>query len=201
MEALRQRGEISTIAVRETSEMERAFPPPSGAQENGHDPKATLRTALRRFFHGLRKTPLHPQWIVTRREEKHLQEIAGFLRGWVLDVGSGDRRLENYLPPQIRYIAVDYPPQRTALSQPAPHLGRRDAPTVSQRDNGQPGPAGSPRASSRRAGGDKRSSPCTEIRRTCGCNPPLFYPIHDAPFDFGRITQYLIERLASDAGL
>jgi SAM-dependent methyltransferase len=201
MEALRQRGEISTIAVRETSEMERAFPPPSGAQENGHDPKATLRTALRRFFHGLRKTPLHPQWIVTRREEKHLQEIAGFLRGRVLDVGSGDRRLENYLPPQIRYIAVDYPPSGRRYRS-LPHIwgdamrlpfcsGMMDSLVLLEVLEHLP---------------DARAaiSEAARVLKSGGlvvATLPFLYPIHDAPFDFGRITQYLIERLAADAGL
>ena len=64
----------------------------------------------RRLFHSLKRTPLHPQWIALRGEELHLRAIAGLVHGRVLEIGSGDRRLEKYLRAGTRYIGLDYPP-------------------------------------------------------------------------------------------
>jgi SAM-dependent methyltransferase len=66
------------------------------------------RWRSRLFF--LRHTPLHPQWLVFRRRAQGLAEVAGLLRGLVLDVGCAHQELRSFLGTQVTYIGIDYPP-------------------------------------------------------------------------------------------
>lgn len=66
------------------------------------------RWRARLFF--LRHTPLHPQWLVFRRRAQGLAEVAGLLRGVVLDVGCAHQELRPFLGTQVTYIGLDYPP-------------------------------------------------------------------------------------------
>jgi SAM-dependent methyltransferase len=181
--------------------MKNAFPHSSEDEKKACDPKANLRTFLRRFFHGLRKTPLHPQWLVAREEEKRLQSVAGLISGKVLDVGSGDRQLENYLGSGVRYIAVDYPPSGQRYRN-LPHVwgdamhlpfrsGAVDSLVMLDVLEHLPDPG-------------LALSEAARVLKSHGilvASVPFLYPIHDAPFDFWRMTQYQIERLAAAAGL
>lgn len=180
--------------------MKNAFPHSSKDEKKACDPKANLRTFLRRFFHGLRKTPLHPQWLIAREGEKRLQSVAGLISGKVLDVGSGDRQLENYLGSGTRYIAVDYPPSGQRYRN-LPHVwgdamhlpfrsGAVDSLVMLDVLEHLPDPG-------------LALSEAARVLKSHGilvASVPFLYPIHDAPFDFWRMTQYQIERLAADAG-
>lgn len=181
--------------------MEKTSKPYSQSGEKSHGSKATLRGSLRKFFSGVIKTPFHPQWLVARGAEKRLQAVAALLRGKVLDVGSGDRLLEKYLDSQVRYFGIDYPPSGQRYRKlphvwgDAMHLPFRSSTMDSMvllevlEHLPDPGLALNEAARVLKAEGIVVAS------------VPFLYPIHDAPFDFWRITQYQIEILAAGAGL
>jgi SAM-dependent methyltransferase len=175
--------------------------PSSQSGEKSHASKATLRGSLRKFLSGVIKTPFHPQWLVALGAEKRLKAVAALIRGKVLDVGSGDRQLENYLDSHVRYFGIDYPPsgqryrKRPHVWGDAIHLPFRSSTIDSLvlldvlEHLPDPGLALNEAARVLKAEGIVVAS------------VPFLYPIHDAPFDFWRITQYQIERLAAGAGL
>jgi SAM-dependent methyltransferase len=180
--------------------VEKSSGPSSQDENKQRGSKPALRDVLRGIFHRLRKTPFHPQWLVARGAEKHLQAVAGLLHGKILDVGSGDRPLENYLKPQVRYIGIDYPPSGQRYRK-IPHVwgdaihlpfrsGTMDSLVLLEvlEHLPYPGLALNEAACVLKDGG------------IAVVSVPFLYPIHDAPFDFGRITQYQIERLAADTG-
>jgi len=139
----------------------------------------------RRLFHSLKKNTFAPQWIAFRDEEPHLRALAGWCMGRV-EIGSGERRLEKHL----RAIHV----YRSGLS-PADTL--RIAPDVwgdGSRLPFQEGPW--------------TGSFCWRSWSTCpiatglmeasrvvapaagAAELPLSLSIHDAPYDFSRLTQF-----------
>lgn len=65
---------------------------------------------LRRWLHSLRRCPLHPQWLVLRREHHHLRRQIADLRGVLLDIGCGDGWLRSAVSGQCHYLGLDYPP-------------------------------------------------------------------------------------------
>jgi SAM-dependent methyltransferase len=155
----------------------------------------------RRFFLSLRRTPLHPQWIVFRDEQPHLHAAAALLHGRVLEIGSGDRRLEKHLRVDARYIALDYPPsgkrygKRPDVWGDAVRLPFRaatlDAVVLLEVLEHLPDPR----------------TALTEASRVVipgGCvllSFPFLYPIHDAPYDYSRFTQFGLQQMAAEAGL
>ena len=191
---------LETTPTSQTLMVGKSSGPSSRDENNYRGSKAPLRDVLRGIFDRLRKTPFHPQWLVARGAEKHLQAVAGLLHGKVLDVGSGDRPLENYLKSQVRYIGLDYPPSGQRYRKlphvwgDAIHLPFRSATIDSLvllevlEHLPYPGLALNEAARVLKDGG------------IAVVSVPFLYPIHDAPFDFGRITQYQIKRLAADTG-
>ena len=150
---------------------------------------------------GLKKTPLHPQWLVARKSQDGLDAICSILQGSVLDVGSGDRRLEKRLPPGARYIGLDYPPSGARYRTP-PHVWA-DALRLPVRDRAFDSVAllevlehlPDPQPALKEAARVVRSKGLVIV------TVPFLYPIHDAPYDFRRLTAYGIRHLASEAGL
>src|SRR5690606_22246129 len=61
---------------------------------------------IRRMLGLLRRTPLHPQWLLGPRRAPGFMKA---FRGRILDIGSGDRWIESELPGDARYVALDYP--------------------------------------------------------------------------------------------
>ena len=60
---------------------------------------------------------LHPNWLFTREYLRVLLDQRGFVRGNVLDVGSGDRYFEQVFRGQyVRYVGLDYPETRQGFS-------------------------------------------------------------------------------------
>lgn len=60
----------------------------------------------RRLADVLRRTPLHPQWLLGQRL---VPDGLASVKGVVLDIGAADRWLAKSLHPEARYFALDYP--------------------------------------------------------------------------------------------
>ena len=155
----------------------------------------------RRWIGLLRRTPLHPQWLIPGRTalEQWLGEKG---RGVVLDVGCATRWAEAALPASCTYVGVDYPGTGKTMYGARPTLfanaerlpfGDEIADTVllsevleHLRD---PGAA------------------LREIRRVLKPDGrvlitlPFLYPIHDAPYDFQRYTSFGLRREIEAAGM
>jgi SAM-dependent methyltransferase len=166
-----------------------------------HPGSASMRTRLRRLFDGLKKTPVHPQWLVARNSEPSGTILCRQLRGIVLDVGSGDRQLEKHLPAGTRYIGLDYPPSGTRY-RALPHVWA-DAMQLPIRAGSVDGVAlfevlehlPAPGLALQEAARVLRSGGVVVL------TVPFLYPIHDAPFDFSRLTAHQLRHLAASAGL
>jgi hypothetical protein len=166
-----------------------------------HPGSASMRTRLRRLFDGLKKTPVHPQWLVARNSEPSGTIFCRQLRGIVLDVGSGDRQLEKHLPAGTRYIGLDYPPSGTRY-RARPHVWA-DAMQLPIRADAVDGVAlfevleHLPEPGTRAQGSGTRAPQRRSGRFDCYAS----FPIHDAPFDFSRLTAHQLQHLAASAGL
>lgn len=64
---------------------------------------------LRRLLSFLKKTPLHPQWLIFKDADKQKQALAHRIHGRLLDIGCGNKPLSNFLHPSVQYIGLDYP--------------------------------------------------------------------------------------------
>lgn len=157
--------------------------------------------ALRRWVDMCRGTPLHPQWLLGRPE--HLK---GWLhrcaRGVVVDVGCANRWVERSLPAGCTYIGVDYWTTGRKMYSAKPDVfgdaARLPLPSASVdtvvlfevmehlRDP------------------DAAASEIRRILRPDGTlllTMPFLYPIHDAPYDYQRLTLHGLKRTLSNAGL
>lgn len=157
---------------------------------------------IRRSLALLRNTPLHPQWLVFREEKQSFRDIALQTSGVVLDIGCGQRRIENFLPPTVYYIGLDYYLTATRWYRTKPHVFG-DAIQLPFANNSI----------------DcvllldvlehiRNSAAClTEIKRvlrpggTLILHVPFLYPIHDAPLDFQRWTIHGLRELLQRHGM
>lgn len=154
---------------------------------------------LRRFARAFMRTPLHPQWLLGRRR---MPAGLADLRGAILDVGAGDRWIAAGLGPGAFYVALDYPPTGRDLYDARPDVFADAAqlPFADARFTGvvclevlehvpEPGQV------------------VAEIARVLApqgqawISMPFLYPLHDAPFDFQRYTEFGLRRDLLRAGL
>jgi len=68
----------------------------------------TQGSLVRQLMQPLRRTILHPQWLVLRNDELQRAWVHENARGLVLDIGSADGRAREWLD-GCEYIALDYP--------------------------------------------------------------------------------------------
>jgi SAM-dependent methyltransferase len=156
--------------------------------------------AIRKLVGYFRRWPVHPQWLLhVSGEERDLDDALSRLEGNVLDIGCAGRRLASRVPAHCTYTGLDYPDTATAMYRTRPDVfadacmlpfaeGIFDS--VILKDVLEH--IGDPEAA------------LAEIARTLRPGGrlmlwmPFIYPIHDAPYDFQRLTEHgLGRRLAS----
>lgn len=156
---------------------------------------------IRSVLSPLKRTPLHPQWFVFKDEVKDLREVGALAKGVVLDIGSGEQKVQAFLPVGTNYISLDYyqtarewygtRPRIFADGQRLP-IRNNSVDTVFLLDVLEHLP---------------RPDDCmAEIRRvlrpggTLLLQVPFLYPLHDAPYDFYRWTIYGLRSEAAKYG-
>ena len=156
-------------------------------------------TTLRRILVHLRRTPLHPQWLLgPRRPPEGLSRAVGTL----LDVGAADRWLEPHVPDGVLYLALDYPATgrdiygacpdvfADAARLPFPDQSLEYVTCLEVLEHVQdPGAVVAEIARVLRPGG------------RAWISMPFLYPVHDAPHDYQRYTADGIRRDLARAGL
>jgi len=146
----------------------------------------------------VRRLPCHPQWLL---EPRRSREAIGHLIGKVLDVGCADRWVETHCSAEAEYIGLDLLATGQGLYGAHPdifadaaHLplieGSIDAVVCLEvlEHVRHPQAALAEFARVLKPGGAMLFS------------MPFLYPIHDAPHDFQRLTQYGLRRDLDLAG-
>jgi len=153
----------------------------------------------RRLADGLRRTPFHPQWLLGVPDfPKELSQFTGTL----LDIGAGDRWIAAKLPATAGYLALDHPATGMHLYRAAPDVFA-DAAALPLPDASMDGVVCLEVL-------EHVPDPARVIREiarvlkpgaSAWLSMPFLYPVHDAPFDFQRYTEYGLRRDISRAGL
>ena len=158
---------------------------------------------IRQWIGKIRTLPLHPQWLLAvSGEERALLAALSRLHGRVLDIGCADRHLAALMPPGSEYIGLDYP--ETAIGM------YHTRPDVFADARGLPFPKASVQGVIFKDVLEHVRGPETvlaEISRvleqggTLMLWMPFIYPIHDAPHDFQRYTEYGLKEYLAGHGL
>ncbi len=148
------------------------------------------------------KTPLHPQWLLSRHADSSCQYIAKEINNDVLDIGCGHKAIKDYLDKKVVYHGLDYyqtaknwyacVPDLYGDAQSLP-IASESVSNVLLLDVLEHLPA---------------PQQCVkEVARILIPNGklilqvPFLYPLHDVPLDFHRWTKYGFENLFKDTGL
>ncbi len=140
----------------------------------------------------LRRTPVHPQWLLGRRQ------VPGGLAsatGLILDIGAADRWIAAHLPEAASYVALDYPATGNEFYNARPDIFA-DACRLPVADacvdgvvcleviEHVPDPAQAVREIARvlKPGG------------RAWISMPFLYPVHNEPYDFQRFTEFGLRR-------
>jgi len=157
---------------------------------------------FRKWMLRLKRTALHPQWLVLRGEALNRRATARFLRGQILDIGCGNRPMEMLLGPDTAYIGLDYPathakgyaghPDVFGDGQCLPFRAESfDVVMALDVLEHLPSP-------------DQCVQEAVRVLRSGGqliLQTPFLYPLHDMPHDFQRWTLPGLERLVQQQGL
>ena len=155
--------------------------------------------SIRKVAQSFKRLPFHPQWLLG---QKKIPKGIETINGLVLDIGAADRWIEKYLPKNTSYIALDYPATGQELYAAKPSVFA-DAANLPFGDNlfdaiiclevieHVPDP-------------HKVIIEIARVLKKGGIawvSMPFLYPLHDAPFDFQRFTEFGIKHAAESAGL
>lgn len=156
-------------------------------------------TRVRSWARWLARTPFHPQWLLgAKSPPPGIDRV----RGRILDIGAADRWMERQLHPQSQYVALDYPTTGAALYGARPDVFADAARLPFRSDDFDgvvclevlehvPDPA-------------QVVGEISRVLKPGGrawISMPFLYPLHDAPFDFQRYTEYGLRRDIGRAGL
>ncbi len=160
-----------------------------------------MNEPLQRFARHLRRTPLHPQWLLgsKKRVARWISESA---TGRVLDIGCADRWVQPYLSRNCQYIGLDNLVTGQQMYGSRPDL-LADTSAIPLAD------ASVDTVIILEVMEHLRRPPeaLQEIVRvlrpqgTLLLSMPFLYPIHDAPHDYQRLTIHGLARAAEAAGL
>lgn len=156
---------------------------------------------LKRIADRLRRTPLHPQWLIGNPDQV-VRLISTVATGSVLDVGCASRWIENHLPEECRYTAIDYPATGGELYGARPSVFC-DAGSLPFCENSFNTVIALEVLEHLKA----PSAAIQEIARVLKpgghavITIPFLYPVHDAPHDYQRYTVFGLIRETNAAGL
>lgn len=156
-------------------------------------------SALREFARRLASTPLHPQWLVPRG---HVPDGLTNAKGTLLDIGAADRWISRHLPTGVWYIALDYPTTGRDLYGAFPDVFA-DGATLPFAD-GVIDVVTCFEVLEHVRSPEAVLSEIARVLRPGGVaylSMPFAYPVHDAPHDYQRWTEYGWRRSATEAGL
>lgn len=147
----------------------------------------------------LRRTPIHPQWLLGERKAPRGLDRAS---GVILDIGAADRWILAHLPSGTSYVALDYPATGNEFYNARPDIfaDACSLPLADQCVDGVvcleviehvPDPARAIEEIARvlKPGG------------TAWVSMPFLYPLHNEPFDFQRYTEFGLRRDMARASL
>jgi SAM-dependent methyltransferase len=147
---------------------------------------------LRRLIGRVRHWPIHPQWLLSTKDEAgQLAETLARFGGTVVDIGCADGRLSTMLPETCRYVGLDYPGTAVGLYETRPdvfadaaHLPFGDASVdgVILKD-----------VLEHVRNPEMALAEIARVLRPAGqlmLWVPFLYPIHDAPHDYQRFTEH-----------
>lgn len=156
---------------------------------------------IKKLFDFIKTTPFHPQWFAFKDQKANLFNIVHLLEGKILDIGCGQKLIEQYMPSGCRYIALDY--FKTSVewygSNPDVYGDAQSLPFADESTDGVllldvmehlPQP----------------DNCLGEIERVLVKGGvliiavPFLYPIHDAPLDFRRWTLYGLREIIKKHG-
>lgn len=155
--------------------------------------------SIRHLAKLLARTPLRPQWLLGRRRVPVGIATAS---GTILDIGAADQSIEPHLPAGLDYVALDYPSTGRYLYGAQPHVFADAAHQPFPDSHFErliclevlehvPDPAVVMCEFARVLESDGRA----------WISMPFLYPLHDAPFDFQRDTEFGLRRDVERAGL
>jgi len=154
---------------------------------------------IREWARLLRRTPIHPQWLLGSRQVPHGLSSA---TGVILDIGAADRWITAHLPATTTYVALDYPATGNEFYDARPDIfaDACSLPIADRCVDGVvcleviehvPNPAHA----------------VMEIARVlkpggrAWVSMPFLYPVHNEPFDFQRYTEFGLRRDVALASL
>jgi len=145
----------------------------------------------------LKKTILHPQWLIYREEVTRINKIVSACTGKTLDIGCADQQIRSLLKPDCEYIGLDYLQTVSNLYGTLPMIFG-DAQKLPVLDDSMdtviltevlehvPDPVAT-------------LNEIFRVLKPSGklvMSMPFLYPIHDAPYDFQRLTLFGLHELA-----
>ena len=154
---------------------------------------------LRAFAALVKRTPLHPQWLLGRRRPP--AGLAEF-SGRVLDIGASDGWIQPHLPLAVEYFALDFPPTGRDLYAARPDVFA-DAAALPFSDASFDGVI-CLEVLEHVVAPTKGAAEIARVLKPGGSawiSMPFLYPLHDAPFDFQRYTEYGLRRALQESGL